>query len=125
MVIVSVSQTVPRVMILQGQQGPALALRDFVERSGYAAVGPFTSNAEARLSLQDALPAAAILDVELDDGPTHALAIGLQRAGVAIIYQCDWDEISKVPLEVSDAAFLERDADVAIVSRVLSDLPLA
>ena len=60
----------------------AMLLEDF----GATVVGPYRTLAEGLASVDGALPAAALLDVELLDGKSFAVADRLRAAGVPFLF---------------------------------------
>jgi DNA-binding response OmpR family regulator len=76
----------PTVLVVEDEFIIALDLCDTVEELGFALDGPYPDKAHAFEAIERALPDAAILDVNTEDGEVFPLADVLARAGVPIIF---------------------------------------
>lgn len=76
----------PTVMVVEDEFIIALDLCDTVQELGLAVAGPFAERARAFEAIEQALPDAAILDVNIVDGEVFPLADVLMAKGVPIIF---------------------------------------
>jgi CheY-like chemotaxis protein len=76
----------PCVLIMEDEFIVALDLSDMTQDLGFRVEGPFATIAEGVRAVEDHVPDAAILDVQLADGEVYPLADRLMKLGVPIIF---------------------------------------
>jgi DNA-binding response OmpR family regulator len=79
------SGTPPLVLVAEDYGTIGLMLAEELVDAGFGVSGPFTSCAAAIASLDNQLPRAAILDIELIDGPCVELARELKERRIPFI----------------------------------------
>lgn len=78
--------TTPRILVAEDEFIIALDLCNTVEEAGFVVEGPYPNLTSAMLAVQKDVPDLAILDVQLDDGDSFALAEKLRQENVPIIF---------------------------------------
>lgn len=76
----------PIVLVVEDELIIALDLCETVQELGYSLVGPYPDKAQAFQAIEQRLPDAAILDVNIIDGEVFPLADVLAKNGVPIIF---------------------------------------
>lgn len=79
-------QSRPTVMVVEDEFIIAIDLCDTVQDLGYGLSGPYPDKAGAFAAIEQQLPDAAILDVNIVDGEVFPLADALARRGVPLIF---------------------------------------
>ena len=79
------SRLLPSILVAEDYGLIGLMLYEDLSDAGFKVSGPFTSCAEALASLDTQTPDAAILDIELNDGPCVALAEALREKGIPFL----------------------------------------
>lgn len=88
-------QSRPTVMVVEDEFIIAIDLCETVQELGYALSGPFPDKVHAFEAIEQHLPDAAILDVNIVDGEVFPLADVLAQKGVPIIFHS-----GNLPLDV-------------------------
>lgn len=76
----------PVVLVVEDEFIIALDLSETVQDLGFELEGPFADKAGAFAAIEQVMPDAAILDVQIADGEVFPLADRLTAAGVPIIF---------------------------------------
>lgn len=79
-------QSRPTVLVVEDEFIIAIDLCDTVQDLGYGLAGPYPDKARAFAAIEERLPDAAILDVNVVDGEVFPLADALMAKGVPIIF---------------------------------------
>lgn len=74
-----------RILILEDDGFIGWHLADELEAAGFAVAGPFISASEAMAYLAQEIPAAAIVDVMLRDGPCDVVGDLLESRGIPFL----------------------------------------
>ena len=85
-----------RILVAEDEMIVAFDLCDTVEEAGFEVQGPHAGISGAMLSFQKEKPDLAILDVQLDDGVSYALAETLTKENIPVIFhsgQVSADEV--------------------------------
>jgi DNA-binding response OmpR family regulator len=83
--VASASSKRPCILIAEDYGEIAMMLSDDLSEAGFEVSGPFTNCAAAIASLERQTPDAAILDIELSDGPCVALARALRTKRIPFV----------------------------------------
>jgi DNA-binding response OmpR family regulator len=75
----------PCILIAEDYGVIAMMLYEDLSEAGFEVSGPFTNCAAALASLERQTPDAAILDIELSDGPCVALARALREKRIPFV----------------------------------------
>jgi DNA-binding NtrC family response regulator len=110
----------PRVLVLQRDLLPNLALVTSLTRAGLEVVGPFTKVSQAHTWIASNRPDAAVLDVALWDGLAFDLAGVLIRRGIPLLFYTSWTDTSLLPDELRAMPFLEKPVHLVLVTKVLT-----
>lgn len=109
-----------RVLVAEDQLLISLMIEEELREVGLGVVGPFASCIEASEWLQSDTPDAAILDVDLRDGPCTALAEELTRRGVEFaVFSGNWQE--EAPEAFSQARWFAKPSDLRQIIELLMD----
>lgn len=100
-------------------------LADDTERAlraaGAEVVGPIPRSSLAVAALADDGVDAAVVDINLGEGPSFALADALKRAGVPFVFVTGYDEVL-IPKRLADIATVQKPADMRAVVRAVAGL---
>jgi DNA-binding response OmpR family regulator len=109
------------VLLAEDEAVISLALEDALAEAGFRVAGPFAHCARALEWLQDNTPDAALLDVELADGPCTEVARTLHQRGVRLVFFSGgpFHDLTIRTL-VPDALWFEKPADYHEVIRALT-----
>lgn len=89
--------------------------------AGAEVVGPLPRSAPALRALaRDGLD-AAVVDINLGEGPSFELADALVGSGVPFVFVTGYDEVL-IPKRLSHVATVQKPADALAVLRALADL---
>ncbi|WP_048709338.1 hypothetical protein [Microvirga massiliensis] len=110
----------PRVLVLQRDLIPNLALLTSLTRAGLEIIGPFTKVSQARTWIASNRPDAAVLDVALWDGLAFDLAGVLIRRGIPLLFYTSWTDTSLIPGELRAMPFLEKPVHLVLVTKLLT-----
>ncbi|WP_048708075.1 hypothetical protein [Microvirga massiliensis] len=110
----------PRILVLQRDLIPNLALMTSLTRAGLEVIGPFFKVSQARTWIESNRPDAAVLDVALWDGRAFDLAGVLTRRGIPILFYTSWTDTSLIPLELREMPFLEKPGHLVLVAKLLT-----
>ena len=100
----------------------SLALEDALDEAGFRIAGPFAHCAHALEWLQHNTPDAALLDIELADGPCTEVARILHRRGVLIVFfSAGAVHDLEIRRLVPDALWFMKPADYREVIRALNE----
>ncbi|WP_208245439.1 response regulator (plasmid) [Rhizobium sp. T1470] len=81
-----------RILVVEDEYLLAIDLAERLEDAGFAVIGPVASVDEAFQMIDDESPRAAILDIQLPDGPTYPLADRLGEIGVPFLFVTGYTE---------------------------------
>jgi DNA-binding response OmpR family regulator len=75
-----------KILIVEDELLIAMLLEDMVAGGGYGVMGPYSRAAPALRQLEDEMPAAAILDVNIQGGTSFPIADALTAKGLPFIF---------------------------------------
>lgn len=100
------------VMVVEDEFLIAKGLSDLLRLHGYEVRGPYPSVPTALAQLDQGMPGAAILDVNLDDQRVYPVADRLIAAGVPIVFTTGYDADS-LPERYADVPRLQKPVRAA------------
>lgn len=113
-----------RILVAENEFIAAFDLCDTFEEAGYEVEGPHAGISSAMLACQKAKPDLAILDIELIDGPSYALAQKLIDENVPVILHSERHAASALAARFPRAITLAKPCPPAMlletVSRVIA-----
>ena len=113
-----------RILVAEDEFITAFDLCDTFEEAGYEVEGPHAGIASAMLACQKEKPDLAILDIELSDGLSYALAQKLIDENVPVILHSERGQCDAVAARFPEAMALAKPCPPAIlldaVGRVLA-----
>jgi DNA-binding response OmpR family regulator len=119
----------PCILIAEDYGAIAMMLYEDLSEAGFEVSGPFTSCSAALASLDRQAPDAAILDIELNDGPCVALARTLRDKGIPFLVLTGHNSDRSYDNVFSDAPWLAKpmsnDVLVNTARSLLQKSPLA
>ncbi|MBO9560282.1 MAG: response regulator [Caulobacter sp.] len=86
--------------------------------AGAEVVGPVPRAAMALAALAGGDLDAAVVDINLGEGPSFSVADALQRAGVPFVFVTGYDEVS-IPERLAHVETVQKPADMRAISRAL------
>jgi two-component system, response regulator PdtaR len=102
------SRTRPRVLVAEDHSVIAVMLYEDLSDAGFDVAGPFADCAAALGSLERHSPDAAILDIELSDGPCVALARALREKRIPFMILSGHTSIGSYDAAFADAPWLAK-----------------
>lgn len=85
---------------------------------GAEVVGPVPRAAMALAALAGGDLDAAVVDINLGEGPSFAVADALQRAGVPLVFVTGYDEVS-IPERLAHVETVRKPTDIGAISQAL------
>ena len=86
-----------KILIVEDELLIVLSLENILSSNGYDVMGPFAGAASALRKLEDEIPAAAILDINIQDGTSFAVADALSEKGCPYLFLTGRDNTSLPP----------------------------
>lgn len=96
-----------RVMLVEDDYYLAQDAREWLEQAGAEVIGPFASADEACRQLGSTPIDAAVIDINLGEGPTYRVAGELSDQSVPFLFATGYDP-SVIPPHLSDRPRLEK-----------------
>jgi DNA-binding response OmpR family regulator len=109
-----------RVMIVEDEMLVAMELETLLAEQGCAVVGPAPTAARALALIEEELPDAAILDVNLDGQTALPVAVALNAQGVPFLLATGYSHALQP--EMQDAPRVDKPVDHDRLVRVLASL---
>jgi len=113
-----------RVLILEDEVLPMLAVRAALEEAGAEIAGAATSLPEAH-ALLDRNLSLALLDINIGGEMSFALAERLVARGVPVLFATGYDAASLAPAHLRSVPSLQKPVDAALLVRRLAELAAA
>jgi CheY-like chemotaxis protein len=111
-----------RILVVEDNFLAAEVVRDLLESSGYAVVGPVGRITDAlRLAEQEALD-GAILDINLNGERCFPIALVLRRRGVPFVFLTGYDDEAIIPVELRPARRLGKPVFGPQLMEVLAEV---
>lgn len=110
-----------RVMVVEDEPLVAMAMEAELSAAGYTVVGPAGNLAAARQLVAEQICDAALLDVDLSDGPTAELAEELTRKDIPFAFATGYGE-NVSPPGLPDVPILRKPLDPAQLLAVVAGL---
>jgi hypothetical protein len=117
------SRVQPRVLVLQTELHPDLALIASIARVGVDIVGPLCELSQAWKWIEKTERFdAAILDITLQDGIAFDLASELLRRKIPFLFYTPVNQAELIPTELREMPFLEKPVHFVLVAKLLSKM---
>ena len=114
-----------RILVVEDDYYIATDTARALSSAGAEVVGPCPSEEAAQAEIEGRRPSAAVVDINLGEGPTFELARILKQAGVPFVFTTGYDE-DVIPHEFDGVARLEKPIALRrIVGAVARALDLA
>ena len=97
-------------LIAEDEAFTGMALADAVAEAHFRVLGPFSRCSAVLDTLDQVTPDAAILDVELQDGSSIAIALALRERSVPFVIYSGHRRDDDVPPAFADAPWVEKPA---------------
>lgn len=110
-----------RLLVVEDDWFLADDLRRVLGAAGAEVLGPVSDADRALALLRSERPDAAVVDVNLGEGPTHAVADALASAGVPFVFATGYDSAAMPPAHAV-APHWEKPYDVDALVRSLPGL---
>lgn len=110
-----------RILLVEDEYFQALDAKRWLERAGADVVGPTGFADEVLALLQSNAVDAAILDINLGQGPSYEVAGKLLSEGVPFMFLTGYDS-SSLPEEMEDVPCLEKPASEGRIVEMVSRL---
>ena len=110
-----------RVLVAEDEPILAMSVEDMLTGFGCEVVGPALSAAHATALARDELLDLALLDINMGDQPSYAIAWLLRSKGVPFCFATGYGAAG-VPAELSDAPVLTKPYTEQALARVLQQL---
>ena len=98
-----------RILIVEDDFYTATDLAREVARGGATVIGPFRDAAESLRAVETARPDAALVDLNLGDGPDLTVAAALRERKVPFLFVTGYDETA-IPGDFADIPRVEKPA---------------
>ncbi len=109
------------VLVVEDEYYLAIELAEQIERSGGSVIGPYATAEEGTASLEDELPACALIDINTGDGPSFALADALVQKGIPFVFMTGYDA-EVIPARFSQFACVQKPSDSHTAMQALANL---
>lgn len=96
-----------RILVLEDDYYLADDASEALRDAGATVLGPFSSTAEAIASLEVEVPHCAILDVNLGQGPSFAVAEEMRLRRIPVVFMTGYDQIV-IPADFADVPRIEK-----------------
>ncbi len=110
-------ETQPRVLLVEDEALVAMMIQETLAEFGFHIVGPVSTAAEALSSVRDNHFHAAVLDINLGDGPVYTVAEILEERGVPFVFVTGYDADS-VDNRFSAVPILQKPIDREMLQRI-------
>lgn len=110
------------VLVAEDESIIAMAIQDELEDAGYAVAGPFATGATALRWLDTGSPDFGVLDTNLRDGSSRALARELIRRRVSFVVYSGYRQAMNTVAEFEHAPWIEKPSPAGTLTRALADL---
>ena len=110
-----------RILLVEDEYFQARELKEMLEDIGAEVVGPTASADEVPAMLESAPVDAALIDINLGDGPSFRTAELLKRKGVPFAFVTGYDQ-ENVPADLKAVPRIEKPARQNNLITLLSDL---
>ncbi|UMY17867.1 hypothetical protein MMB17_00425 [Methylobacterium organophilum] len=115
-----------RILVVEDDYFLATDTARALQRAGADILGPCPSEEAARAEMEQATPTAAVVDINLGDGPSFGLARILRARGTPFVFITGYDD-EAIPAEFEGVARLQKPADyqqiVGSLARILGATP--
>jgi DNA-binding response OmpR family regulator len=108
-----------RILVVEDDYYIATDTARALQLAGAQVLGPCPNVAAAQAELTHAAPDAALLDINLGQGPCFALARELRERGVPFVFTTGYDR-AVIPAEFADVPRLEKPVEINRVLGVLA-----
>ena len=102
------------ILVVEDEYYLAMELKEAIERAGGTVLGPCPDAAAAHAAMEGQSPACAVLDINLGEGPSFALAETLAGRGVPFLFLTGYDSAS-IPPALAGVERIEKPADIGRV----------
>ncbi|MFE1597330.1 histidine kinase [Methylobacterium sp. ID0610] len=110
------------VLLIEDDVLVGMDLSEALEEAGYRVIGPLTRISDVRSALEEARPAAAVVDVRLKDGSCAVLASELRERRIPYLVHTGCQRGDPLAAAFLDVPWLAKPAAVRDVLAVLHDL---
>ncbi len=110
-------ETQPRVLLVEDEALVAMMIQETLAEFGFHIVGPVSTAAEALSSVRDNHFDAAVLDINLGDGPVYTVAEMLEQRGVPFVFVTGYDADS-VDSRFSAVPILQKPIEREMLQRI-------
>lgn len=107
------------ILVVEDQMLIALDLEQMLEQSGFSVVATAGSVAEALAALDSLSPDAAILDVNLGDGTSEAIAEALASRGIPFMFATGYGESGGIPSRFEGVPTVRKPYSAGAITRQL------
>jgi DNA-binding response OmpR family regulator len=112
-------------MIVEDQALIGMSLEASLEEMGFQVEGPFMSNAQALLWLENEKPDVALLDFMIKDGTSLEIARALRTHDIPFAIYSGLTARADCPAELQDVPWLEKPASREMLAAMLEDVVMA
>ncbi|MBD8907814.1 PAS domain-containing protein [Methylorubrum zatmanii] len=109
-----------RILVVEDDYYLATDTARALQSAGAEVVGPCPSEEAAREALAEVRPTAALVDINLGDGPSFTLAGLLRENGIPFVFVTGYDE-GVIPAEFSDVERLQKPVELRRVITILAE----
>lgn len=114
------------VLVIEDEFYVAMDTKNALQRAGIAVAGPCRTEGQVREEIARHRPDAAVIDINLGEGRSFALAHALREQKIPFVFFTGYDQAS-IPAQFSDVERVEKPADLSelvdAVSRLLTRAP--
>lgn len=110
-----------RVLVVEDNFYLADDLRRGLRAAGAEIVGPIPRSAPALEAVARDGFDAAVVDINLGDGPSFVLADALKTSGVPFVFVTGYDEVL-IPDRLADVPTVQKPADIRAIVQAVADL---
>jgi len=109
----------PRVLLVEDEALVAMLIHDCLAEFGFGVIGPVSTIAAALAAADDGHLDAAVLDINLGDGPVYAVAEKLADRGVPFVFVTGYDA-DTVDSRFGDIPVLQKPIEREMLRKILS-----
>ena len=113
-----------RILVIEDEYYLAMELQDEIEQAGGAVIGPCADAKTCLTLLKGDRADAAIVDINLGNGPSFEVADALRSIGVPFLFLTGYDA-ETVPDRLRDVLCVQKPANIALLLRELKRSLLA